>query len=43
VWCETDKKPNSGPFHGISGVNIVIDHPVSVADVVNTIQSLMTT
>jgi hypothetical protein len=32
VWCETDKKP----FLGTSGVNKVIDHPVSVADV-NTI------
>jgi hypothetical protein len=28
VWCETDKKPSSGPFLGTSGVNIVIDHPV---------------
>jgi hypothetical protein len=37
MWCETDKKPSSGPFLGTSGVNIVIDHPVSVADVVNTI------
>jgi hypothetical protein len=36
MWCETDKKPLSGPFLGTSGVNIVIDHPVSVADV-NTI------
>ena len=31
-----DKKSSSGPFLGTSGVNIVIDHPVSVADVVNT-------
>jgi len=37
VWCNTDKKPSSGPFLGTSGLNIVIDHPVSVADVVNTI------
>jgi len=37
VWCKTDKKPSSGPFLGTSGVNIVIDHPVSVADVMNTI------
>jgi hypothetical protein len=37
VWCETDKKPSSGPFLGTSGVNIVFDHVVSVADVVNTI------
>jgi hypothetical protein len=28
VWCETDKKPSSGPFLGTSGVNIVIDHTV---------------
>jgi len=31
------KKPSIVPFFGTSGVNIVIDHPVSVADVVNTI------
>ena len=37
VWCENDKKPSRGPFLGTSGVNIVIDHPVSVADVVNTV------
>ena len=37
VWRETDKKPSSGPFLGTSGVNLVIDHPVSVADVVKTI------
>jgi hypothetical protein len=38
VWCETDKKkPSSGPFLGTSGVNMVTDHPVSVADIVNTI------
>jgi hypothetical protein len=37
VWCETEKKPSSGPSLGTSGVNIVIDHPVSVADVANTI------
>jgi hypothetical protein len=36
LWCETDKTPSSGPFLGTSGVIIVIDHPVSVADV-NTI------
>jgi hypothetical protein len=23
VWCETNKKPSSGPFLGTSGVNIV--------------------
>jgi hypothetical protein len=37
VWCETDKKPSSGLFLRNSGVNIVLDHPVSVADFVNTI------
>ena len=37
MWCETDKKPSSGPFLGTSGANIVIDHPMSVADVVKTI------
>jgi hypothetical protein len=37
VWCETDKKPSSVPFLGTSGVNNVFDHPVSVADVVNTV------
>jgi hypothetical protein len=37
VWCETDKKPSSDPFLGTAGVNIIIDHPVSVTDVVNTI------
>jgi hypothetical protein len=36
VLCETDKKPSSGLFLGTSGVNIVIDHPVSVADFMNT-------
>jgi hypothetical protein len=29
VWCETDKKPSSGPFLRTSVVNIVIDHHVS--------------
>jgi hypothetical protein len=37
VWCETDKKPSSGPLLGTSGVNIAFDHPLSVVDVVNTI------
>jgi len=37
VWCKTDKKPSSGPSLGTSGVNLVIDHTVSVADIVNTI------
>ena len=37
MWCKTDKKPSSGPSLGTSGVNLVIDHTVSVADIVNTI------
>jgi hypothetical protein len=37
VWCETDKKSSSSLFLGTSGVNIVNDHSMSVAEVMNTI------
>jgi hypothetical protein len=35
VWCETDKKPNNEALLGTTGLNIVIDNPESVAEVVS--------
>jgi len=37
VWCKTDKKQSSEPFLGTTGLNIVIDNPESVAEVVSSI------
>ena len=37
VWCKTDKNPSNDPFLGITGLNIVIDNPESVAEVVSSI------
>ena len=36
-WCKTDKKPSNIPFLGTTGLNIVIDNPESVAEVVSSI------
>ena len=37
VWCKMDKKPSNEPFLGTTGLNIVIDNPESVAEVVSSI------
>jgi len=37
VWCKTDEKPSNEPFLGIPGLNIVIDNPQSVVEVVSSI------
>ena len=37
VWWKTDKKPNNEPFLGTTGLNIVIDNPESVLEVVSSI------
>jgi len=37
VWCKTDKKPSNEPFLGTTGLNIVIDNPESVVEVVSSI------
>jgi len=37
VWCKTDKKPINEPFLGTTGLNIVIDNPESVAEVMSSI------
>ena len=37
VWCKTDKKPSNEPFLGTTVLNIVIDNPESVAEVVSSI------
>jgi len=37
VWCKTDKKPSNEPFLGTTGLNIVIDNPKSVVEVVSSI------
>jgi len=39
VWCETDKKTKQWSFPWNLRCDLVVDHPVSVADVVNTIIS----
>ena len=37
MWCKTDKKPWNEPFLGTTGLNIVIDNPESVVEVVSSI------
>ena len=37
MWCKMDKKPNNEPFLGTTGLNIVIDNPESVLEVVSSI------
>ena len=37
VWCKTDKKPTNEPFLGTTGLNIVIDNPESVVEVVSSV------
>jgi hypothetical protein len=37
VWCKTDKKPSCEPFFGTTGLNIVIDNPESVVEVVSSV------
>jgi len=37
VWCKTDKKPSNEPFLGTTGLNIVIDNPESVVEVVSSV------
>jgi len=37
VWCKTDKKPSNEPFLGTTGLNIIIDNPESVAEVMSSI------
>jgi len=35
--CKTDKKPSDEPFPGTTGLNIVIDNPESVVEIVSSI------
>jgi len=37
VWCKTDIKPSNEHFLGTIGLNIVIDNPESVAEVVSLV------
>jgi len=37
VWCKMDKKPSKKPFLGTTGLNIVIDNPVSVVEVMSSV------
>jgi len=37
VWCKMDKKPSNEPFLGTTGLNIVIDNPESVPEVVSSV------
>jgi hypothetical protein len=37
VWCTTDKKPSDEPFLGTTSLNIVIDNPESVEEVVSSV------
>ena len=37
MWCKTDKKPSNDPFLGTTALNIVIDNPESVAEIVSSI------
>ena len=37
MWCKTDKKPSNEPFLGTTGLNIVIDNPESVVEVVSSV------
>jgi len=36
VWCKTDKKPSNEPLLGTTGLNIVIDSPESVVEVLSS-------
>jgi hypothetical protein len=37
VWCKTDMKPSNELFFGTTSLNIVIDNPESVAEVVSSV------
>jgi len=37
VWCNTDKQPSNEPFFGTTGLNIVIDNPESVVEIVSSV------
>jgi hypothetical protein len=37
VWCKTDQKPNIKPFLGTTGLNILIDNPESVVEIIRSI------
>jgi len=37
VWCKADKNPSNEPVLGTTGLNIVIDNPESVVEVVSLI------
>jgi len=37
VWCITDKKPNNEPLLGTTDLNIVIDNPESIVEVMSSI------
>jgi len=37
VWCKSDKKPGNEPFLGTTVLNIVIDNPEFVVEVVSSI------
>jgi hypothetical protein len=37
VWCKIDTKPNIEPFLGSTALNIVIDNPEYVVEVVRSV------
>jgi len=37
VWCKTNKKPSNEPFLGTTGLNVVIDNPESLVEVVSSV------
>jgi hypothetical protein len=37
VWCKTDEKLSGQPFLITTGVNMVIDNPDSINEVVNAV------
>jgi len=37
VWCKMDKKPSNEHFLGTTGLNIVIDNPESIAEIVSSV------
>jgi len=37
MWCKTDKKPSSEPVLGTTVLNIVIENPESVVEVMSLI------
>jgi len=37
VWCKTNKKPSNKPFLGTTGLNVVIDNPESLVEVVSSV------